>query len=166
MEYECHNYIEIKGCQESVCRLKEYVATPESPFSFSKILPPLVVSDIGKSRLQAFMYVGRTTSDTFLLVAIDAEGFIKFTQEIMPDEEFELMDFDPDSPANWFLEHWGCRWQPGCIDMEQNAGALSYVFTTLSFPPKGVIEKLRDEFPELDISGFFYNTKTDENGYY
>lgn len=166
MEHDCNNYIEIKGCHESVRRLKEFVATPETPLSFSKILPPLVVSECGISHLQAFKYIGRTTNNTFLLAAIDAEGFIKFTREIMPDEEFDLIDPKPDNSANWFLEHWGCRWEPDCIDMEYNENALSYVFVTPSFPPRKVVKKLREAFPDLDISGYFHDTTTDERRYY
>ena len=165
MEHSCYNYIEIKGCPKSVRRLKEFVATPETPLSFYKIMPPLVVSECDISHLQAFKYIGRTTNDTFLLAAIDAEGFIKFTREIMPDEEFDLVDPEPDNSANWFLEHWGCRWEPDYIDMVHNENALSYIFVTPSFPPRQVVKKLREEFPDLDISAFFRDTTAIDQEY-
>lgn len=166
MKYDCRNLIEITGNSDIVDELNEYVATSDSPFSFSKIMPIPLTSEQSDPLHQAYQYVGETIHNTHLFFVLDTKGFIKSTREVRPDQLAQLTNFETNCKICWCIENWGCKWEPNHVDPMRYANFASYVFFTPSTPPYGIIKALRGRYPGLNIAGTFRNEQTDKSGFY
>jgi hypothetical protein len=84
-------------------------------------------------------------------------GFVKDDKLMFSFQKITPMDeklLDSEEWYEWRKEHWGTKWEIGDINFEDSSsqGEIEYNFLTAWAPPVPIFNKLRDEFPELDIS--------------
>ena len=68
---------------------------------------------------------------------------------------------------HWCIENWGTKWEPDMYGNElSDYDSLEITFNTAWSPPEGVVEKLREKFPELSFQCFFDEPGCEIAGYY
>ena len=89
------------------------------------------------------------------------------TGEVM----FETYNFpdgkNDDRWYHWCIENWGTKWD-ACdksIDYEDSE-ILALTFNTAWSPPEGVVERLREKYPELSFQCFYDEPGMEIAGYY
>ena len=68
---------------------------------------------------------------------------------------------------HWCIENWGTKWD-ACdksVDYEDDE-ILALTFNTAWSPPEGIVEKLRERYPELSFSCFYDEPGMESAGYY
>ena len=68
---------------------------------------------------------------------------------------------------SWWIENWGTKWD-ACdksIDYEDSE-ILALTFNTAWSPPEGVVERLREKYPELSFQCFYDEPGCEIAGYY
>ena len=67
----------------------------------------------------------------------------------------------------WCVNNWGTKWDAGDVDIEYNdAEILELEFDTAWSPPEGIMEKLREKYPELSFQCFYDEPGCESAGYY
>ena len=68
---------------------------------------------------------------------------------------------------HWCIENWGTKWEADVTGFEvQDYDTLEIEFLTAWSPPQGVVEKLREKFPELTFQCFYDEPGMEAAGYY
>jgi len=68
---------------------------------------------------------------------------------------------------HWCIENWGTKWEPDMHGLEMSDyDSLEITFNTAWSPPEGVVEKLREKFPELSFQCFYDEPGCEIAGYY
>ena len=68
---------------------------------------------------------------------------------------------------DWCIENWGTKWEADVTGFEvQDYDTLEIEFLTAWSPPQGVVEKLREKFPELTFQCFYDEPGCEIAGYY
>ena len=68
---------------------------------------------------------------------------------------------------SWCVNNWGTKWDVSELDIEyMDDEQLTLTFSTAWSPPEGVIEKLRDKYPDLSFSCFYDEPGMEVAGYY
>ena len=68
---------------------------------------------------------------------------------------------------HWCIENWGTKWDVSELDIEYaDDEQLELTFSTAWSPPEGVIEKLKDKYPDLSFSCFYDEPGMEVAGYY
>ena len=68
---------------------------------------------------------------------------------------------------HWCVENWGTKWEPDMHGLEMSDyDSLEITFNTAWSPPEGVVEKLREKFPELSFQCFYDEPGCEIAGYY
>ena len=68
---------------------------------------------------------------------------------------------------HWCIENWGTKWEPDMLGLDvSDYDSLEITFNTAWSPPEGVVEKLREKFPELSFQCFFDEPGCEVAGYY
>ena len=68
---------------------------------------------------------------------------------------------------HWCVENWGTKWEPDMYGNElSDYDSLEITFNTAWSPPEGVVEKLREKFPELSFQCFYDEPGCEIAGYY
>ena len=68
---------------------------------------------------------------------------------------------------HWCIQNWGTKWD-ACdksIDYEDDE-ILALTFNTAWSPPEGIVEKLREKYPELSFQCFYDEPGCEIAGYY
>ena len=68
---------------------------------------------------------------------------------------------------HWCIHHWGTKWD-ACdksVDYEDDE-ILALTFNTAWSPPEGIVEKLREKYPELNFQCFYDEPGCEIAGYY
>ena len=102
------------------------------------------------------------------------KGELPIKQEIKNDkgevvaETFNFPDGKNDDRwYHWCVENWGTKWEPDMYGNElSDYDSLEITFNTAWSPPEGVVEKLREKFPELSFQCFFDEPGCEIAGYY
>lgn len=82
-------------------------------------------------------------------------------------EEAELDALPCDNAYDWCCEIWGTKWN--AVDATRcwpGGEPLRYDFKTAWSPPEGIVQTLRERFPQLHISAFFDEPMMEIGGYY
>ena len=67
----------------------------------------------------------------------------------------------------WCVNNWGTKWQPDIADIEYaDSEQLQLTFNTAWSPPEGIVEKLREKYPDLSFSCFYDEPGCQVAGYY
>lgn len=142
------NDLQIRGCPEEVERLIAFVASEESIFDFSKIIPsPKEFKGVhsGSCTIDGIR-CGVWREVDGKAVAIPAEELARWRRE-----------YGAVSWYDWNIEHWGTKWNAADPELDQIDGDnVVFHFSTAWSPPMPVVEKLAKLFPELRIKHDFF----------
>ena len=68
---------------------------------------------------------------------------------------------------DWRVQNWGTKWNSyDCEVIEIDDEQIEYRFSTAWSPPEGVIEKLREQYPDIEITAFYDEPGMEIAGYY
>ena len=68
---------------------------------------------------------------------------------------------------HWCIDNWGTKWDVSELDIEYSDDeVLELTFSTAWSPPEGVMQKLKDKYPELGFSCFYDEPGMEVAGYY
>ena len=68
---------------------------------------------------------------------------------------------------HWCIENWGTKWDVSELDIEyMDDEILELTFSTAWSPPEGVVEKLKEKYPDLSFSCFYDEPGMEVAGYY
>ena len=87
--------------------------------------------------------------------------------EVTPTfEKDEEDDFRMPSWWDWRVQNWGTKWNSYECDLElDDLDMLRYTFDTAWGPPVGVIDKLRELYPEVGVTAFYDEPGMEVAGY-
>ena len=147
----CYNRITIYGDSETEAKLKEIEAIFEKENPFNEIYP---IPD-------------------FPNIPNEKGELPKLKQHFNPDGSlfYETYNF-PDGKNDdrwymWCVNNWGTKWDVGDVDIEyEDSEILSLEFDTAWSPPEGIMEKLREKYPELSFQCFYDEPGMECAGYY
>ena len=147
----CYNRITIYGDSETEAKLKEIEEIFEKADPFNQIFPIPDFKNIP-----------------------DEKGELpKLEQKLNPDGSvfYETYNFsdgtNDDRWYHWCIENWGTKWD-ACdksIDYEDDE-ILALTFNTAWSPPEGIVEKLREKYPDLTFQCFYDEPGMESAGYY
>jgi hypothetical protein len=88
--------------------------------------------------------------------------------EVMPtfgkedDDDFRMPKW-----WDWRVQNWGTKWNSyDCEVIEMDDDQVEYTFSTAWSPPEGVIEKLRERYPDIQVTAFYDEPGMEIAGYY
>ena len=68
---------------------------------------------------------------------------------------------------HWCIANWGAKWDVSDLDIEyMDDEILELTFSTAWSPPEGVVEKLKEKYPDLSFSCFYDEPGMEVAGYY
>ena len=68
---------------------------------------------------------------------------------------------------DWRVQNWGTKWNSyDCEVIEVDDDQVEYTFNTAWSPPEGVIEKLREQYPDIEVTAFYDEPGMEIAGYY
>ena len=68
---------------------------------------------------------------------------------------------------HWCIQNWGTKWDACDVGVEyEDSEILALQFNTAWSPPEGVVEKLREKFPDLSFQCFYDEPGCEIAGYY
>ena len=68
---------------------------------------------------------------------------------------------------DWRLQHWDTKWEASEVEIElDDSEILRVEFDTAWSPPEGVMEKLREKFPDVSFQCFYDEPGCESAGYY
>ena len=67
---------------------------------------------------------------------------------------------------HWCIENWGTKWELSELDIEYDDEVLELTFSTAWSPPEGIMEELKDKYPDLGFSCFYDEPGMEIAGYY
>jgi len=68
---------------------------------------------------------------------------------------------------HWCIDNWGTKWNPSELDIEyQDDEQLELTFSTAWSPPEGVMQVLKDKYPDLGFTCFYDEPGMEIAGYY
>ena len=84
---------------------------------------------------------------------------------------YETYDFpdgkNDDRWYHWCIANWGTKWELSELDIEyDDSEQLNLTFSTAWSPPEGVVEKLREKYPDLSFTCFYDEPGMEAAGYY
>lgn len=152
----CQNQIDVTGSKEDIKRFLELVT---EKFDFHKILPmpeeledftsPVkIVSD------KEFIKQEREYKD-WLNTPEDKRSplFVRgITQEMSDNFKKE---YGADNWYNWCVNNWGVKWNSSDVSFDGGEDWLRFEFLTPWGPPEGICSKLREIFPDVNITWFY-----------
>ena len=84
---------------------------------------------------------------------------------------FETYNFpdgrNDDRWYDWRLQNWDTKWEASEVEIElDDSEILRVEFDTAWSPPEGVMEKLREKFPDVSFQCFYDEPGCESAGYY
>ena len=68
---------------------------------------------------------------------------------------------------HWCVDNWGTKWEPDINEVGyEDSEILELVFNTAWSPPQGVVEKMREKYPDLTFQCFYDEPGCAIAGYY
>ena len=102
--------------------------------------------------------------------------------KIFPEPDYDKVEVKPTFPDirgnnepvkkdhawwDWRVQNWGTKWNSyDCEVIEMDDDQVEYTFSTAWSPPEGVIEKLREQYPDVSITAFYDEPGMEIAGYY
>ena len=148
----CYNRIDVYGEEDTVDQIKEIHDIFENyDDPFNQILPKPDIKNIPN----------------------DNGELPKLEQRLNPDGSvfYETYNF-PDGKNDdrwyyWCIENWGTKLDVSELDIEYDEEYyLELTFSTAWSPPEGIVEKLREKYPDLSFSCFYDEPGCQVAGYY
>ena len=66
----------------------------------------------------------------------------------------------------WCIENWGTKWDITDLNVEYDEESLELTFSTAWSPPEGVMNKLKEKYPDLYFTCFYDEPGMEIAGYY
>ena len=148
----CYNRVTVYADSDQVEQLKEiYEIFDKHPDPFNQILP---IPD-------------------FKNIPNEKGELPKLEQHFNPDGSlfYETYNF-PDGKNDdrwymWCVNNWGTKWDACDKTVEyEDSEILALTFNTAWSPPEGIVEKLRERYPELNFQCFYDEPGCEIAGYY
>ena len=84
---------------------------------------------------------------------------------------YETYDFpdgkNDDRWYHWCIQNWGTKWDACSVDIDyEDSQILELRFDTAWSPPEGIVERLRENYPELTFQCFYDEPGMESAGYY
>ena len=147
----CYNRITIFGDDESEKKLKEIEETFRKAQPFNEIFPIPDFKTIPNDKGE-LPKVEQHKND---------KGEVVWETFNFPDGT------NDDRWYHWCIDNWGTKWDADMHDIEyQDSEILELTFNTAWSPPEGVMEKLREKYPELSFQCFYDEPGCEISGYY
>ncbi len=163
----CENRITITAeTEEEMAAFLAAVAGSDGPFDFNTICPIPIVLEHGVEGTRSFEVEGRTVTVDRWLERRDATGEIIEARPFTPEELQAHADQPHATLMDWLLENWGCKWPAQDVDFDDDGETATLCFDTPWGPPIGIVEALRERFPDIQITAFFDVPDMEEAGYY
>ena len=68
---------------------------------------------------------------------------------------------------HWCIENWGTKWELSELDIEYTDDEiLELTFSTAWSPPEGIMQELKDKYPDLGFTCFYDEPGMEIAGYY
>ena len=147
----CYNRITIYGDSETEAKLKEIEKIFESKQPFNEIYPIPDFKNIPNEKGE-LPKLEQHKND---------KGDVVWETFNFPDGT------NDDRWYSWCINNWGTKWD-ACdksIDWEDDE-ILALTFNTAWSPPEGIVERLRDKYPELTFQCFYDEPGMESAGYY
>ena len=149
----CYNRINVfgDGEEETTEQIKEIERIFESKTPFNEIFPMPDWKNTPNSK-------GELPK---LEQHLNKDGSVFYETYNFPDGK------NDDRWYHWCIENWGTKWEPDMHGLEMSDyDSLEITFNTAWSPPEGVVEKLREKFPELSFQCFYDEPGCEIAGYY
>ena len=148
----CYNRITVYGQnEESEAKLKEIEETFKKADPFNQIFPIPDFKNIPNDK-------GELPK---LEQHLNKDGSVFYETYNFPDGT------NDDRWYHWCIQNWGTKWDAGDVDIEyQDSEILELEFDTAWSPPEGIMEKLREKYPELSFQCFYDEPGCEAAGYY
>ena len=147
----CHNRITIYGDSETEAKLKEIekIFEKENPFNEIYPIPDFKTIPNEKGELPK---IEQHKND---------KGDVVWETFNFPDGT------NDDRWYHWCISNWGTKWDACDKSIEMSDyDSLEITFNTAWSPPEGIIERLRDKYPELTFQWFYDEPGMEAAGYY
>ena len=147
----CHNRITIFGSEESEKKLKEIEKIFEKENPFNEIYP-----------IPDFKNIPNEKGELPKLEQMkNPKGEIMWETYNFPDGT------NDDRWYSWCISNWGTKWDACDVDIEfEDSQILELRFDTAWSPPEGIVERLREKYPDLSFQCFYDEPGMEAAGYY
>ena len=148
----CYNRVNVYGDSDTVDQVKEiYEIFENNNDPFHKIFPIPDFKNIPNEK-------GELPK---LEQHKDKNGEVMFETYNFPDGT------NDDRWYMWCVNNWGTKWDACDKSVEyEDSEILALTFNTAWSPPEGIVEKLREKYPELSFSCFYDEPGCEIAGYY
>ena len=148
----CYNRVKVYGDENTVEQIKEiHYIFEKHPDPFNQIFP-----------IPDFKNIPNEKGELPILEQHkNDKGEIVWETYNFPDGK------NDDRWYHWCIENWGTKWD-ACdksIDYEDSE-ILALTFNTAWSPPEGIVERLREKYPELTFQCFYDEPGMESAGYY
>ena len=152
MPNHCYNRVQLSNnADDDSKQFDELVAKFESQTPFAEILPRPDFSKIKNEDGEL----------PVLEQKLNPDGSIFYETYNFPDGK------NDDRWYHWCIANWGTKWEPDIADIEYaDSEQLQLTFSTAWSPPEGIVEKLREKYPDLSFSCFYDEPGCQVAGYY
>ena len=148
----CYNRVNVYGDSDTVDQVKEiYEIFENSKTPFNDIFP-----------MPDFKTIPNENGELPKLEQMkNPDGSILWETYNFPDGK------NDDRWYHWCVENWGTKWDVSELNIEYlDDEQLELTFSTAWSPPEGIIEKLREKYPDLSFSCFYDEPGMEVAGYY
>ena len=147
----CYNRITIYGDSETEAKLKEIEEIFESREPFNEIYPIPDFKNIPNEK-------GELPIEE---VHKNDEGKVMWATSNFPDGT------NDDRWYHWCIANWGTKWDACDISIDyDDSEQLELEFSTAWSPPEGVMQELKDRYPDLGFTCFYDEPGMEVAGYY
>ena len=160
----CYNRITVYGSEESESKLKEIEETFRKAEPFNEIFPipdfKTIPNENGELPILE-QHKGKDGELPVLKQEFNKDGKLMWETYNFPDGK------NDDRWYMWCVNNWGTKWD-ACdksIDYEDDE-ILALTFNTAWSPPEGIVERLREKYPELTFQCFYDEPGMEAAGYY
>ena len=148
----CYNRIDVYGDEDTTDQVKEIHDIFENETQpFNKIFP-----------IPDFKTIPREDGQLPVLEQkLNKDGSVFYETYNFPDGK------NDDRWYHWCIDNWGTKWD-ACdksIDYEDSE-ILALTFNTAWSPPEGIVERLREKYPDLSFTCFYDEPGMEAAGYY
>ena len=158
MPNHCHNRVTFYSANtEAVAKLKQIF---EDENCFGQIIPEPDWANIPLDEKTAGNWLHPTRGKVGELpVKVDGDFGIS--------QRFKSTGVADDRWYDWRLQNWDTKWEASEIEFEcDDSEILTITFDTAWSPPEGVMEKLREKFPDVSFQCFYDEPGCESAGYY
>ena len=92
--------------------------------------------------------------------------------EVTEQKGWDIQTYDfPDGKNDdrwyyWCIDNWGTKWELSELGIEYDDEVLELTFSTAWSPPEGVMQELKDRYPDLGFTCFYDEPGMEVAGYY